>query len=143
MVEHGPPAQGVILECWDLSPTSGSPQDASFSLFLCLCLFLYVSLMNKFLRRERERKPKQKRKTLKKNFTQFCKCNHLCRHIYQINFILFFKDFIYLFTRDTGGGGGGQRHRQREKRAPCRKPDTGLNPGSSGSRLGLKAALNC
>ena len=32
--------------------------------------------------------------------------------------------------------------RQREKQAPCRKPDMGLNPESLGSRPRLKAALN-
>ena len=32
--------------------------------------------------------------------------------------------------------------RQREKQAPCRKPDMGLDPGSPGSRPGPKAALN-
>ena len=26
-----------------------------------------------------------------------------------------------------------QRHRQREKQAPCRKPDVGLDPGTQGS----------
>ena len=26
-----------------------------------------------------------------------------------------------------------QRHRQREKQAPCREPDTGLDPGTLGS----------
>ena len=43
--------------------------------------------------------------------------------------------------RDTEGGG--QRRRQREKQVACRKPDMGLDPGSPGSGLGLKAALNC
>ena len=38
--------------------------------------------------------------------------------------------------------GGAQRHRQREKQAPCREPDVGLDPGSPGSHPGLKAALN-
>ena len=33
---------------------------------------------------------------------------------------------------------GGQRHRKREKQAPCRKPDVGLDPGSPESRPGLK-----
>uniref|UniRef100_A0A8C0KLI2 Exocyst complex component n=1 Tax=Canis lupus dingo TaxID=286419 RepID=A0A8C0KLI2_CANLU len=32
----------------------------------------------------------------------------------------------------------GQRHRQREKQAPCREPNTGLDPGSPGSHPGLK-----
>ena len=34
--------------------------------------------------------------------------------------------------RDTG----------REKQAPCREPDMGLDPGSLGSGPGLKEALN-
>ena len=32
-----------------------------------------------------------------------------------------------------------QKHRQREKQAPCREPDVGLDPGTPGSRSGLKA----
>ena len=32
-----------------------------------------------------------------------------------------------------------ERHRRREKQAPCREPDMGLNPGSPGSRPGPKA----
>ena len=32
-----------------------------------------------------------------------------------------------------------QRHRQREKQAPCREPDVGLGPGTSGSHPGPKA----
>ena len=47
--------------------------------------------------------------------------------------VYLFKDFIYLFMRDTER----QRHRQKEK------PDVALNPGSPGSHPGLKAALNC
>ena len=35
------------------------------------------------------------------------------------------------------------KHRQREKQAPCREPNVGLDPGTPGSRPGLKAALNC
>ena len=31
---------------------------------------------------------------------------------------------------------------QREKQAPCRESDVGLNPRSLGSHPGLKAALN-
>ena len=40
-------------------------------------------------------------------------------------FFIFFKDFINLFMRDREGQG----HRQREKEAPCREPDVGLDPG--------------
>ena len=33
-----------------------------------------------------------------------------------------------------------QRHRMREKQAPCREPDMGLDPGTPGSRPGPKAS---
>ena len=39
-----------------------------------------------------------------------------------------------------------QRHRQREKKAPCREPDVGLEPRTSRSRPGPKASaklLSC
>ena len=51
------------------------------------------------------------------------------------NYVLFcfLKIFIYLFMGDR------QRHRQREKHAPCGEPDVGLDPGTLGSRPGLKA----
>ena len=50
----------------------------------------------------------------------------------------FFKDFVYLFMRDT------QREREAEtqaegKQAPCREPDVGLDPRSPGSRPGPTA----
>ena len=32
-----------------------------------------------------------------------------------------------------------QRHGQREKQAPCREPEVGLDPGTPGSHLGPKA----
>ena len=35
-----------------------------------------------------------------------------------------------------------QRHRQREKQAPCRESDVGLDPRSPESGLGLKVAPN-
>ena len=37
---------------------------------------------------------------------------------------------------------GRQRPRQREKQAPCRDPDVELDPGSPGSHLKPKVALN-
>ena len=53
-------------------------------------------------------------------------------------FLIFILKNIYLFMRDTERER--QRHRQREKKqAPCRKPDTGLNPGTPGSHPGPKA----
>ena len=44
--------------------------------------------------------------------------------------------------RDTEREREGQRHRQREKQAPCRKPDVGLDPRTPGSGPGLKAVLS-
>ena len=49
-------------------------------------------------------------------------------------FFFFFKRF-YLFMRHTQRG----RHRQREKQAPCREPDVGLDPRTPGSHPGPKA----
>ena len=51
-----------------------------------------------------------------------------------------FKDFIYVFMRDTQSER--QRHRQREKQAPCREPDMGLYPGLQDQDPELQAALN-
>ena len=48
-------------------------------------------------------------------------------------FKLLFRLFIYERPRER------QRHRQREKQAPCRELDVGLDPGTPGSRSGLKA----
>ena len=55
-----------------------------------------------------------------------------------LNSIFFLR--FYLFIHENEGGG--QRHRQREKQAPCKEPDAGLDPGSPGLRPGLKVALN-
>ena len=38
--------------------------------------------------------------------------------------------------------GAETRQREREKQAPHREPDVGLDPGSPGSGPGLRAALN-
>ena len=53
---------------------------------------------------------------------------------------LFFKDFIYLFMRDT------EREREREaetqeegEAGSCREPDVGLDPRTPGSGPGPKA----
>ena len=54
---------------------------------------------------------------------------------------IFFKRY-YLFIEIKERERDWQRHRQREKQAPCREPDVGLDPGSPGSRPGLQAALN-
>ena len=59
-----------------------------------------------------------------------------------VEHILFFKDFVYLFIRQTERERERKRDRQREKQAPCREPDVGLHPGTPGSRPGLKVALN-
>ena len=47
----------------------------------------------------------------------------------------FFKDFVYLFMRDTHREAEKQRHRQREKQAPHGEPDVGLDPRTPGSCL--------
>ena len=65
-------------------------------------------------------------------------CN--CFYFVLLNIIYIFKDFIYLFIRDTQREK--QRHRQKEKQAPRKQPDAGLDPGSPGPLPGLKAALN-
>ena len=36
----------------------------------------------------------------------------------------------------------GQRHRQREKQAPCREPDVGLDPGIEDHTLSRMQMLN-
>ena len=51
---------------------------------------------------------------------------------YLKNILLFLKDFIYLFMRDTQREAETQ-HRQREKQAPCGEPDVGLGPRTPGS----------
>ena len=52
-------------------------------------------------------------------------------------FSSFFKDLIYLFIPERHGER--QRHKQREKQAPCREPDGGLDPGTPGSHPEPKA----
>ena len=47
----------------------------------------------------------------------------------------FKKDFIYSWETHRER----QRHRQREKQAPCREPDVGLNPRTPGSQPEPKA----
>ena len=47
---------------------------------------------------------------------------------------IFFKDFIYLFMRDT--------EKEREKQAPCREADVGLDPGLQDHALNQSQTLN-
>ena len=57
----------------------------------------------------------------------------------------FFKDFIYLFMRETHTRRERERQRERqagEKQASCREPDMGLDPKTPGLHPRLKAALN-
>ena len=63
-----------------------------------------------------------------------CRCV-LTREIHRQHFF-FFKDFIYLLMRDTESKK--QRHRQREKQAPCREPDVGLDPGTPWLKAGAQ-----
>ena len=53
----------------------------------------------------------------------------------------FFKRFyVFIHKRHTRlGGAAEQRHRQREKQAPCREPDVGLNSRTPGSHPRAKA----
>lgn len=55
------------------------------------------------------------------------------------------NDGLTRFGVKGGGNSSKQKilHRQREKQAPCRESDVGLDPGSPGSHPGLQAALNC
>ena len=48
---------------------------------------------------------------------------------------IFLKDF-FIYSRETHRE---QRHRQREKQAPCKDPNVGLDPETPGLRPGLKA----
>ena len=60
-----------------------------------------------------------------------------------ISVICFFFFFLrFLFIHERHRKRERHRHRQREKQAPCREPDTGLDPGFPGSHPGLKEALN-
>ena len=58
----------------------------------------------------------------------------------QFFFKIFKKDFIYLLVRDTHRER--QRHGQREKQAPCREPDVGLDPMTQDHALGQRQTLN-
>ena len=51
-------------------------------------------------------------------------------------YLFSFKDFIYLFIHERHTER--QRHKQREKEAPHREPDVGLNPQTQGSCSELK-----
>ena len=54
----------------------------------------------------------------------------------QLHDFLFLFSRFYLFMRDTERER--QRHRWKEKQAPYREPDAGLNPGTQGSWPELK-----
>ena len=47
----------------------------------------------------------------------------------------FFFKILFIYSWETER----QRHRQREKQAPCRDPNVGLDPGTPGSHPGPKA----
>ena len=57
--------------------------------------------------------------------------------------IFFLRFYLFIHEKWRERERERERHRQREKQAPCREPDTGLNPGTPGSGPGLKVALNC
>ena len=50
-----------------------------------------------------------------------------------LSFKVFFNFFIYLFMIDIERKRERQGHRRKEKQAPCREPNVGLDPGAPGS----------
>ena len=56
-----------------------------------------------------------------------------------VSFFFVFLKIIYLFIHERHTQREGQRPRQREKQAPHREPDVGLDPRTPGSRPELKA----
>ena len=59
--------------------------------------------------------------------------------VYILVSLLFFFLRFYLFTHETHTHTQRSRDIEREKQAPCRKPDVGLNPKTPGSRPEPKA----
>ena len=55
-----------------------------------------------------------------------------------LSFFFFLRLYLYILERHRETERERQRHGQREKAAPCREPDVGLDPGTPGSRPGLK-----
>ena len=60
-------------------------------------------------------------------------------HLESLKFFFFKKFYLFMHERLERGR---KRHKQREKQAPHRMPDMGLDPGSPRSHPGLKVALN-
>ena len=56
-----------------------------------------------------------------------------------LSFFFFLRFYLYILERHRDTERERQRHGQREKAAPCRERDMGLDPGTPGSRPGLKA----
>ena len=54
----------------------------------------------------------------------------------------FLRFYLFIHENTQRGEREAETHRPREKQAPCREPDMGLDPGSPGSGPGLKVALN-
>ena len=89
-----------------------------------------------FQQRPVGRKPRAKARWSPKFPTKFAKVMNswykyfsVVKFFYTISFL--FKDFIYLFMRDTQKER--QRHRQGEMQAPYEEPDVGLHPRTLGS----------
>ena len=61
---------------------------------------------------------------------------HIFLLLHSFLFYYFLKRFIYLFREK-------QRYRHREKQAPCRESDVGLDPGSWDHALSWRQKLNC
>ena len=61
-------------------------------------------------------------------------------------YFYYFLNILFIYVTEkrecTSWGDSRQRERQREKQAPCREPDVGLEPRSPGSGPGPKVVLN-
>ena len=54
-------------------------------------------------------------------------------------FFFIFYLFIHERQREREREREGARHKEREKQAPCREPNVGLDPGTPGSHPGHKS----
>ena len=63
----------------------------------------------------------------------------LLRYNWYVTWYYYFLKILFVYSRERERG---RNTRQREKQAPCREPDVGLDPGSPGSHPRPQAALN-
>ena len=63
----------------------------------------------------------------------------MIRHLHFLYHLIYLFKIFYLFIHERDTHTQRQRHGQREKQAPLREPDVGLDPGTPGSCPGPKA----